>query len=83
MYEIMIVKNTTNNEKNTKPISILDKRGLVFVLGKFSDNISKKTIIESMTVTANEILSPESQGIKRLIIIRDAVAKVGIIILST
>ncbi len=46
-----------------------------------SESIRRKTIIDSITVTANDILSPESQGINKLISIRKAVANVGTIIL--
>ena len=52
------VKNTHNSEKNVNPISISDKSGLVFVFGRFSDRIRRKTISESITVIANDILSP-------------------------
>tara|TARA_B110000238_G_C15933586_1_gene355839 strand:+ start:134 stop:319 length:186 start_codon:yes stop_codon:yes gene_type:complete len=59
----------------------LESRGFVFVFGRLSDNIRRKTIIESITVTEKEILSPESHGTRRLIIISVAVANVGRIIL--
>ena len=68
------VKNTHNSEKNVNPISISDRSGLVFVFGRFSDRISKKTISESITVIANDILSPESHGTRNDIIISEEVA---------
>lgn len=57
--------------------------GLVSVLGKFSDSIRRNTIIESITVTAYDIRSPESHGISRHIIISVEVANVGSIIFRT
>ena len=74
------MKNTTNNEKNINPINIIDNNGLLSDLGKFSDNINKNTIIDNITVIENDILSPESHGTIKLIIINVAVANVGIII---
>ena len=68
------MKNTHNSEKNVNPISIWDKSGLVFVFGRFSDRIRRKTISESITVIANDILSPESQGTRNDIIISQEVA---------
>ena len=65
------------------PIIISDNNGLLSVFGKFSDTISKKTIIDNNTVTANDIRSPEFQGTNNVKIISVAVANVGTIILST
>ena len=78
---INTVKNTTPREKNIRPTNIIERSGLVSVFGRLSDKISKKTIIESITVAAKEILSPEFQGINILMIINVAVAKVGTTIL--
>ena len=63
------------------PTSIFERSGFVFVFGRFSDIIRRKTIIDSITVTVNDIRSPESHGIRRLIISRVAVANAGSIIL--
>ena len=49
---------STINEKIVKPINIFDNNVCVSVFGRFSDNISKNTIIDSNTVTAKDILSP-------------------------
>ena len=69
--ELMItVKKTVNKEKKVRPINIWDKSGLVSVFGRLSERINKKTIIDNITVVANEIRSPESQGTIKLISIK-------------
>ena len=45
------VKNTTNSEKKINPINILDSNGFVSDFGRFSESISKNTIIDNITVT--------------------------------
>ena len=76
------VKNTHNSEKNVRPISISERSGLVFVFGKFSERINRKTISDNITVIANDILSPESHGTRKLIIINDDVTIFQIVYLN-
>ena len=74
-YRFVAEQNIVN------PINIRDNKGIVSVFGKLSDKIKRKTIIDNITVTANDILSPEFQGINKLTNIKNAVANVGTIIL--
>ena len=71
---------TPTSEKYIKPIIINESSGLLSVFGRFSETISRKTIIDSKTVTAKDMRSPESHGTNNVSIIRVAVANVGIII---
>ena len=77
---IIIVKTTPTSEKYTNPIIIIDNNGLSSDFGKLSDNISKNTIILNKIVTANDIRSPDSNGIINVNNISVAVENVGIII---
>ena len=74
---------TTNIHKIVNAKSIFDKNGFLSVLGNKSESSNKKTKTDNITVTENDILSPDFQGINILAIISDAVKNVGIIILNS
>ena len=71
---------TPTSEKYISPIIISERSGLLSVFGRFSETISRNTIIDRRTVTAKDMRSPESHGTNSVSIIKVAVANVGIII---